>query len=323
MLLIITNKTDLTCDYLILRLIERSIPYLRLNTEEYGEKFEINLSFSNNINSALLKVEGNEININEITGVYFRRPALPNLEKLLPSTEIKFAEREIETLFSGFFRLLDYNKWLNHPKYIFGANNKIEQLLIAKQIGFIIPNTIITKDEDTIRLFIDKERNVIAKAIKHGFYTYEDKLYLAFTQEVDENYLVNIKDYLSVPMIFQNKINKDYDIRINVIGNKVFAAAILSQENEMSMVDWRVWDVCEKFEMKHMSIKLPLEIEEQCIAINKYFNLNFSAIDMVLDKEGNYIFLELNPNGQWAWIEEKLKYPLRDTIIDFYEEKLK
>lgn len=322
MLLIITNKTDLTCDYLILRLIERGISYLRLNTEEYGERFEINLSFSNNFNSAFLKFEGKEININEITGVYFRRPGLPNLEKILPYAEIKFAEREMETLFSGFFRLLGSKKWLNHPKYIFGANNKIEQLFVAEQIGFTIPNTIITKEESMIRLFIEKEKNVIAKAIKHGFYTYEDKLYLAFTQEVNENYLTNIEDYLSVPMIFQNKIDKDYDIRINVIGNKVFAAAILSQENEISKIDWRVWDVCEKFEMRHMPIKLPSEIEEWCIAINKYFNLNFSAIDMVLDREGNYIFLELNPNGQWAWIEEKLKYPLRDTIIDFYEEKL-
>lgn len=322
MLLIITNKTDLTCDYLILRLIERKIPYLRLNTEEYGDKFEINLSFSTNDNSATIKFEEKEINIEEISGVYFRRPELPNLENILPSSEIKFAEREIETLFSGFFRLLNYNIWLNHPIHIFRANNKIEQLLVAKEIGFIVPNTVISKDEDTIKSFIGKEKNVIVKSIKHGFYSYKDKVYLAFTQEIDENYTENIKEYLSVPMIFQKKIDKEYDIRINVIGNNVFATAILSQEHEMSEIDWRVWDVCEKFELKHVAIKLPTEIEEKCIAINKHFKLNFSAIDMVLDKEGNYIFLELNPNGQWAWIEEKLKYPLRDTIIDFYKGKM-
>nr|WP_312577697.1 hypothetical protein [Sedimentibacter sp.] len=318
MLLIITNKTDLTSDYLILKLIERNIPYLRLNTEEYGDKFEIDISFSDDVDSAILKLNGKEIFIKDITGVYFRRPELPNLENIVSASEIKFAQREMETLFSGYFRLLDYDKWLNHPKYIFSSNNKIEQLSIAKQIGFAIPNTIITKDENTIRLFIENEKSIIAKAIKHGFYSYEDKVYLAFTQEIDENYVENIKDYLSVPMIFQKKINKEYDIRINVIGDNVFATAILSQDNKMSQIDWRVWDVCEKFDLKHEAIKLPFEIEKKCIEINKYFKLNFSAIDMVLDKEGNYIFLEINPNGQWAWIEEKLGYPIRDAIIDFF-----
>ncbi len=234
----------------------------------------------------------------------------------MPKEEIPFVEREIEALFSGLFRLLDTSRWLNHPKNIFCANSKIEQLKVAKDIGFLIPDTLISSDKAEILNFIENEKTVIAKAVKHGFYEYEDKVYLAFTQVIDTNFINNIDQFKNVPMILQRRISKQYDIRINVIGEKVFSTAILSQEWDISKTDWRVWDVCDKFDLKHERISLPAEIEEKCIAINRFFNLNFSAIDMVLDTEGNYFFLELNPNGQWAWIEEKVGYPIRDAIID-------
>lgn len=315
MLLILTEKTDLTTDYLILKLIERNIPFVRLNTEDYNSSFSISLDYRTN--RFYLHYRCETVPISEFSGVYFRRPALPNLEGLLSHKDIPFAEREIEALFSGTFRLLGTARWLNHPKNIFCANSKIEQLKIAKDLGFTIPPTLISSDKLEILNFIKSEKNVIAKAVKHGFYEYEDKVYIAFTKAIDANFIDNIDQYKNVPMILQKNISKRYDIRINIIGEKVFSTAILSQEWDLSKTDWRVWDVCEKFDLKHEKITLPIEIEEKCIAINRYFNLNFSAIDMVLDTEGNYIFLELNPNGQWAWIEEKVGYPIRDTIIDF------
>lgn len=319
MLLIITDKTDLTSDYLILKLLERNIPFIRFNTEEYTKRFNLDLSISNEIETFLLSYNGNHVSLNEISGAYFRRPALPNLVGSLCDPDIKFAQREMETVLSGYFRLIDEKLWLNHPKNIFKSNNKIEQLSIAKKAGLSIPKTIITNSPDKIRNFVKDHKSVIAKAVKHGFYTFEDEVYIAFTQEIDDTYMENIECYSNIPMILQNKIQKIYDIRINVISDKVFATAILSQEHQISQIDWRVWDVCEKFDLKQKKITLPKDIEEKCIALNKYFNLNFSAIDMVLNTDGEYIFLELNPNGQWAWIEETVGYPIRDTIIDFFE----
>jgi len=317
MLLIITEKSDLTSDYLIVRLLERNIPFIRLNTEDYTTKFGLDLSINNERLSFVLAYNGEHISLQEISGAYFRRPALPNLDGQIIPSQIKFAQREIETFLSGYFKLIDETKWLNHPKYIFLSNNKIEQLEVARKIGFTIPDTLITSNTKAIKLFVKNQKSVIAKAIKHGFYESDDEVYIAFTQQVDNSYLENIDKYATVPMIFQKKIEKVYDIRINVINNKVFATAILSQEHPISQLDWRVWDVCEKFNLRHEPIRLPANIEKKCIAINKHFNLNFSAIDMVLSKTGEYVFLELNPNGQWAWIEEITGYPLRDTIIDF------
>lgn len=315
MLLILTEKTDLTTDYLVLRLLERKIPFIRLNTEEYNSKFNISLDYRSD--SFYIQTTKCKVPINDITGVYFRRPALPNLDNIVSEYEVPFVEREIEALFSGFFRLINESLWLNHPKNIFCANSKIEQLKIAKKLGFLIPPTLISCNEDEIIGFIQAESPVVVKAVKHGFYEYNDKIYLAFTHTINQDFINNIGHYLASPMIFQHEIDKAYDIRVNIIGDKVFATALMSQEYDLSKTDWRVWDVCEEFNLKHAAVSLPKDIEEKCIAINHHFKLNFSAIDMVLDKQGNYIFLESNPNGQWAWIEEKVGYPLRDTIIDF------
>lgn len=320
MLLIITEKIDLTSDYLIIKLIERNVPFVRFNTEEFFNN-QLKIRFSNKSKSCELLCGSKRVELNEITGAYFRRPALPDINDIVSEEEQEFVDREIEATLAGVFRLINDDLWLNAPKNIFNANNKIEQLNVAQKIGFTIPNTLVSNDSQSISNFIQENKQVIGKAVKHGFYSHGNDVYLAFTKEIGQDYLENIQQYSHIPMILQTKIEKEYDIRINVIGNKVYATALLSQEFEISKTDWRVWDVCDKFDLGHEKIELPSEIIKMCLKINKHYHLNFSAIDMILSKSGEYYFLELNPNGQWAWIEEKVGYPLRDSIIDFFEEK--
>ena len=116
-------------------------------------------------------------------------------------------------------------------------------------------------------------------------------------------------------MIFQKHIAKEYDIRVIVIGRKVFAIAIKSQDHERTKVDWRLSD-CYKISLTQHEISLPHEVQCLCVDITKKFRLKYSAIDLVLGKDRSYYFLELNPNGQWAWIEQLGMYGLRDEIID-------
>jgi len=107
---------------------------------------------------------------------------------------------------------------------------------------------------------------------------------------------------------------------VTVVGNKVFATAIHSQDHNETKIDWRLWDIITDIDLKHTKIELPSDISEKCINITKSFNLSFSAIDLILSKDNEYYFLEMNPNGQWAWIEEKTGYPIRDTIISYFQK---
>ncbi len=318
MLLIITNKSDLTSDYLILRLEELNIPFWRLNTEDYLSKYQIDIHLWNDsIESCINYFDGRVLETNKIRGVYFRQPIVPDLSSEITESALEFAQRETLEVLRSVWRIIDERLWLNHPKYLLLANNKMDQLRRAVKLGFDVPPTCISTDSNTIRNFHHSfNGDVIAKAVKHGFYKRKQNVQIAPTQEVGKDFINNINDYAKVPMIFQKKIEKVYDIRVTVIGDRVYAAAIHSQEYEATKIDWRLWDMYPDVDLRHSKINLPDRIAQLCLEITKGFNLNFSAIDLIYSTDNKYYFLEMNPNGQWVWVEEKVGFPIRDSIID-------
>ena len=112
----------------------------------------------------------------------------------------------------------------------------------------------------------------------------------------------------------QNCISKEYELRITIVGDKVFSAKVNSQENKNTLTDWR------KEKNPFVIYELPTEIEQKCIQLTKKLNISFGAIDLVRDKNGDYIFLEINPNGQWAWIEMETGLKISDEIINYLTE---
>lgn len=317
MLLIITNKSDITTDYLILKLQERNIPFLRLNTEDYLKKYQINISVENtNIRSLIEFEKGSIFDIKNFTGVYFHQPIKPDLKYEVVESGLKFAEREsLETLRS-LWRIIDKELWVNHPKCLWAANNKIEQLKVASNLGFDIPPTLVSTIPEQITNFYNNYNGeIIGKAVKHGFFKYENKVNIANTQKIENNFIKEISNYAKVPMIFQKLIKKKYDIRVTLIKNEVFSTAIHSQDHEETKTDWRVWDIIDDIDLKHSTYQLPGALSQKCIDLTKYFNLKYSAIDLVQTPDNRYYFLELNPNGQWAWIEKMVGYPIRNSLI--------
>ncbi len=115
------------------------------------------------------------------------------------------------------------------------------------------------------------------------------------------------------PVIYQREIRKAFDVRVTVIGDKVFAAAIHSQDHNETEVDWRSGT---RDDLRHEAIELPPDVAAQCLALTAALGLRYGAIDLVADLDGRHWFLEINPNGQWAWIERRTGLPLAEAIVD-------
>lgn len=316
MLLVITNKTDLACDYLILYLNAHQIPFVRINTEDLGRRFFVDLNVDAEGVGFQISPHGHSVlSASSVSGVYFRQPRLPSPPEGIAPSDIEFAEREAAELLRSLWRLIDSEKWMNHPRNLWLASNKVEQLGLARELGLRIPETLVTSTKSSVQAFMERvEGGVVCKAVKNGFLYGKSQTQIAPTQRVGKNYLSVFDDFAPVPMIYQREIEKIYDIRVTIVGEHVFATAIHSQAHQETEVDWRVWDVGD-FDLEHESITLPDNVSQSCLRVTAHYGLRYSAIDLIYGTDGNYYFLEMNPNGQWAWIERKTGYPIREAIV--------
>jgi glutathione synthase/RimK-type ligase-like ATP-grasp enzyme len=102
------------------------------------------------------------------------------------------------------------------------------------------------------------------------------------------------------------------ELRITIIGNRIFAAETESQSLPEARLDWRRG----AFSLKWRAVDLPEEISGKCLQLARRLGLAFGAIDMIVNPDGEYIFLEIHPSGQWLWIEEQTGLPLLDCFCE-------
>lgn len=304
MILIITHKQDYTVDFVVNKLNSRGLKYKRLNCEELIKK-NYQLSFKDDF---VFSFDG----IENFHSVWFRRTRLPHIEGL-KAEEKQYILNEYDSLLKNIFSSLNTN-WLSEPKYVYNAENKVLQLKLAKKVGFNIPKTIITNDKEKIKEFyIENNQDIIIKPLAQTRVNYRNNAAFIFTNIVKKELIDSIEQYDINPCIFQENIKKAYEIRVTVIGEKVFASSIYSQSNANTKVDWR------KEKLNFNIEELPKHVINKCLQLLKELNIKFGAIDIIKTPNGDYIFLEINPNGQWAWIEMQTGQKMSDEIIKFLQ----
>jgi glutathione synthase/RimK-type ligase-like ATP-grasp enzyme len=315
--LLITNKADITTDFIVSELTMRGIRFYRLNTEDIGDSVQLNINIENESYWLYDTLLDRKLNLADIASVYFRRPEIKSDFPNTNHAERLFLQRELAVSLETIYGLLSRAKWLNTIEAIRKAENKVYQLLVAKQIGFTIPPALVTNTPDiALEFYKQWDKKCIIKPLRHGLIKEGDDETIIFTSKVllDDDSFDRVSP---CPVYIQKHIQKQADVRVTVVGENVFAAMIHSQENIESQVDWRR----SQYPLPHTEIQLPEEISSLCVNYLKKMNLRFGAIDFVLDQNSTYIFLEINPNGQWAWIERQLGFPIAKTITDLLIEK--
>jgi hypothetical protein len=314
MILLVTNRQDHTADFLVVELRKRKVDFFRFNTEDFPVKSVIRWELDNRQICGEFQFSNRKITFGEIKSVWYRRPVMPVIDdKITNATERIFAMDESKKLVDGIWRTLNCF-WVSHPESINRAENKLYQLQIANSIGFLIWPTLITNSPQKVKEFFDHHKDIIYKPLKSGKINSKNGTNLIFTTLLEEKHIKFFGDISYAPGIFQKQIKKDIELRVTVIGDKVFAVEIHSQEFVDTLIDWRCLD---SDKLEHKFHHLPIDIENMCKKIVKQLDLQFGAIDLVLTPKGEYIFLEINPNGQWAWIQRILpEVPLRETLAD-------
>ncbi|HUZ61437.1 MAG TPA: hypothetical protein VMU83_21860 [Hanamia sp.] len=317
-ILLITNKTDVTTDFIVKSLSNRRIEFYRLNTEEIGISVDVLFNFFQNTYKLFDKNLTVEVDLLKIKAVYFRRPEIRyQFDNSLTEGEVNFIKSEMLFTLEGVYKILNNAYWLNNVYDIRNSENKVFQMMLAKDIGLSIPNSLITNDPTHAYNFYKRNNSsCIIKPIKSGLIEGEKEEGVIFTSHVILNE-ENINRIEPCPVYLQNLIDKKGDIRVTVVEDELFPAFIDSQVKKEAQIDWRR----SAEPLTHSKITLPDDIVTKCLLLTKKLKLNFAAIDFVVDSENNFIFLEINPNGQWAWIEKQLNYPIAEKITTILIEK--
>tara|TARA_B000000565_G_C23775797_1_gene374029 strand:- start:1195 stop:2343 length:1149 start_codon:yes stop_codon:yes gene_type:complete len=194
--------------------------------------------------------------------------------------------------------------------------NKIYQLLLAQQLGFSIPETLLTsRPQDLLDFYSECRGNLISKKLVDLVMSLDGVPLTPFTHAVTEHDLMRYEAVRMSPVLFQERLDKKLELRVTVVGNKVFAAEIYSANDPKQSIDWRRYPSFNlaRFYAPH---ELPLEEEQRCIRLVQELGQCFGAIDLVLHPERGYVFLEINPNGQWGWIEDFTGLPIAAAFAD-------
>lgn len=315
--LIITNEYDSHSDYMVEKFHDLNANVVRINTERYNTFISLDVSVSRDDFVGTVKISDSEIqfDVTSVKSVWWRRPVPANVPPHLSSQEKDFARAEIRAAFAGFWASLDAY-YMSRPGCIADANYKIEQLARARKMGFNVPETLVTSDPENARSFIKAASNhVVYKVLTDPFLNYfvssgptfvDDQALgemhsgIVPTTPIDEENIGLIDFVSQTPCLFQEYVDKAYELRVTVIGDQVFAAKIDSQSNENTKIDWRNYDV----DIPYSKIEINSELRQLILKFVKSYGLNYSALDFIVKPDGEYVFLENNPNGQFMWVED-------------------
>lgn len=196
--------------------------------------------------------------------------------------------------------------WINRREAERKASNKVYQIALAQALGFAVPRTVFTNSVDAARRFAQDGRRCLVKT----FLPYlSPDLRQCHAREVTLERLEALGPAIGqCPVILQDLVEPDHELRVMVVGDVVHAVRIDARRDKHP--DWRLESGADIFSPMHLDPGLSRSLADLTAA----FGLEFGCIDLVRGKDGNLYFLEINPAGQWLWLEERLGLPISAEI---------
>ena len=294
--LVLTEATDTTADLVVKELDSRGASVMRVDTADFPLSLQMSARFDGTWHGEM-RSHGRAVELGDIRSVYVRRPTMFRFPASMTDAEQRFAGREARRGIGGLLLSLPCS-WVNHPSRAADAEYKPYQLQVAAACGLSVPRTVIT--------------NAPEHAPEHGGYLGPAAVYKALasatgadgdrvafipTTEVATTDMADLRVALTAHQ-FQERVPKVRDVRATVVGRRVFAANILAPDT--GIIDWRT----NYAGLRYEPVNLPGEVESALLA----------AADWVGTADGRHHFVDLNPSGQWGWIQEATGLPIAAAL---------
>lgn len=232
--------------------------------------------------------------VRDLDTVFYRKPVPPSFN--YEDSQERFLAREIMQGLESVLSLTGA-RWVNHPVANRAAADKMGNLVRAQRLGLHIPKTWV--GASTPKLITGK---LVGKPVTHGLMNRPDGAAMVFATRIPEGFNPAIDLEPGVPMLVQEEVQAEVDVRATVVGERVLVAERPRAEGEL---DWRSGPDSEGW----ASADMPADVQLKLRRLVAERGLTFGACDLL--RIGNqYVFLELNPNGQWGWLELEAGLPI-------------
>lgn len=251
---------------------------------------------------------GNRLDLHKIAAAWRRRPNMfiPDQTDWVKQFQL---DEERKHMQSALWSAIPEEAWLNSPSRMRKAEDKIGQLLVASELGFDIPKTIVSNSWAAVNDGLPED--IILKMHFGVIYGAENIRALYTTRFVNSPEELPLSDN-PFPGYWQPYLEKAREWRITVVGDEAFDVSIYTDERAKD--DWRKPE--NTTGIIYRREQFPDDQKEKCFKFLGHYGLKFGAFDFVEDSEGKITFLECNPNGQFGWLEERLNLPISSAISD-------
>jgi glutathione synthase/RimK-type ligase-like ATP-grasp enzyme len=245
-----------------------------------------------------------QLDLDAVRAVWWRRPGAFGLpESLRDPAHRRLAQSEANAAFQGLFAAMEA-LWINEPTLDAVASYKPYQLALAQRLGLEIPHTVMTSDPEEAREFW---RVCQSDVIYKQFIALPDAWWETRRLGDAETKATNEAIRLA-PVIFQRHVVAIADLRVTIIGDEIFAAAV-----NLSDLEYDV-DVRMNLNAKHVAHDLPDDVADKLRGLMHRLGLIYGAIDLRLTPDGRYVFLEINPAGQFLYVEQQTGQPIAAAL---------
>lgn len=314
--LLVTHSGDFfTIDRVAEALAQKGVPFFRFDTDKFPLEVQLRAYFGASQHSYSLK-QGNEIIRSEdIRSVWMRRLWEPNLGQALDPQFKASCIHESQATLSGFWDSLRHVRWVDRLEQVAVAENKQRQLRVATEVGLKIPQTLITNDPGAVRAFFHQVHGkMVTKLLTALSRSMEsDDSFFLYSSAVHEEDLQHVDSLRYCPMVFQEQVTKQLELRVVFVQGQVFVGALEASVYQDSTVDWRRPGVTIGAWQHH---ELPAELVDRITVMMARLGLLYGAFDFILTPSGEYVFLEVNPGGEWGMLERDLDLPISQAIAN-------
>ena len=318
MILILTMRSDRTADTVEELLAKRKADVVRFDPADLPERAACTIRFRRGSGWQRIIERAREapIDLAAVTAVWLRRPSARTVPAAIADMRVgRYVLAEWRDVAVELFATLPCMWIPGRPDLVLEHQRKCHPLMLADDLGFAIPESAFTsRPADLFELHRAHAGRIITKLPSSTAFSDAFAGDLArYTERVTVRDLGHARDVRWCPVLVQENVAKRLEVRATVVGEHVFAAEIHSQASHRTRQDWRHYD---HTNTRHAIHTLPGDIERRCVELTRRLGLCYGAIDLIVTPSGDYVFLEINPGGEYAWIEDLTGLRISEAICD-------